>query len=389
MVFLRMKRWAALLTVMVVGIGGCHAKAPESRGGKSGPRPVLVTFAPVKQQDVPLQVKSAGTVEAHATVAVRAMVGGELQQVFFQQGQAVKKGDPLFQLDARSLQAALRLAEANQAKNAAQLRYARSQFARYQGLYEQGGVSREQYEQLRANLAALEAMRDADSAAVENARLQVAYCSIKAPMSGLTGPLLVHPGNLVKANDTTPLVTINTFSPCYVSFTLPQQSLASLQQYRSQGGLPVEARLAGKSEGIATGKLSFVDNQIDPTTGTLKLKATFENSDLKLWPGQFVDVLLTLTTQASATVVPAVAVQNGQKGTQVYVARPDETAELRPVVAARSWQDLVVIESGLRPGEHVVTDGFLQLRPGAALKVAGRGGKKPEGGKPAMEKRQR
>lgn len=381
-----MRRWVALFAVFAVGIGGCHAKPQGSKASKSGPRPVVVTVVQAKQLDVPLHLRSAGTVEALSTVAVRSMVGGELQQVFFKQGQAVRKGDPLFAIDSRSYQAALRLAEANQAKNGAQLRYARSQFDRYQALYDQGGVSKEQYEQLRANLSALEAVQEADRAAVENARLQVEYCNIKAPLSGQTGPLVVNPGNLVKANDSTPLVVINQFSPCYVGFSLPQQELASLQQYRVQGDLPVEARLAGKKAGIATGKLSFVDNQIDPTTGTLKLKATFENGNHQLWPGQFVDVVLTLTIEASATVLPSVAVQNGQKGLQVFVVKPDETAELRPVVVSRNWQDWAVIASGLSPGEKVVTDGFLQLRPGAALKIAG---SKREGGKREGEKKQR
>lgn len=371
-------RGLALALTGAIALGtACHPKEPDSKGG--GKREALVSVATVQERDVPLQIRSIGNVEAYSSVAVRAVIGGQLQGVHFQQGQDVKKGDRLFTLDSRPLQAALAQAEAALARDVAQERNAAEQLRRYAALYREGGVSQEQYDQFRTTLASLQATVQAGRANVENARVQLGYATLTAPVSGRTGTLQITEGNLVRANDTTPLVVINQVSPLYVTFSLPQKDLEPVTRYQAKGRLKVEAALPGSDQFTEEGALTFIENAIDPTTGTIKLRATFENSARRLWPGQFVKVAMTLTTLSKAVVVPAKAVQTSQQGLFVYVARPDDTAEARPVVSGQSSDGQTVIEEGLKPGEQVVTDGQLQLRPGAPIKVNRPGGESPSG----------
>lgn len=363
------RRWSSLALAGALAaslLAACHPKEAKGKGGRD--RTALVTVATVQEQDVPLQLKAIGNVEAYNSVAVRALVGGQLQRVHFTQGQDVRKGDRLFSLDARPQEAAVAQAEAALARDRAQERNAAEQFRRYTALFQEGGVSQEQYDQLKTNLAALRATVAADRANLDSARVQLGYATITAPLSGRTGTLMVTEGNLVKANDTTPLVVINQLSPLYVTFSVPQKDLPDLTRYRARGPIEVQAAVSG-SDFTERGTLTFVENAIDPTTGTLKLRATFQNAARRLWPGQFVKVAVTLTTLRRAVVVPARAVQTSQQGQFVYVARADDTVEARPVVEGPATDGTAVITEGLTPGERVVTDGQLQLRPGARIKV--------------------
>lgn len=366
-------RWLTMALAGLTAAGvlsACHPKEPGAKEGKGGrQRAALVTVAPVQVKDVPLQLKAIGNVEAYSTVAVRALVGGQLEKVHFEQGQDVRKGDPLFTIDARPLRATLAQAEAALARDLAQEKNASEQLKRYGALYKDGGVSEEQYDQFRTNLLAIRATVAASRANVENARVQLGYATITAPVSGRTGTLQVHPGNLVRANDTTPMVTINQVSPIYVTFSLPQKDLPDVTRYQAQGRIKVAAALPGADAFTEEGTLSFVENAIDATTGTIKLRATFPNADKRLWPGQFVKVAVTLTTLPQVPVVPGRAVQNSQQGEFVYVLKADQTVEARPVVTGQENAGETVIREGLAAGEQVVTDGHLQLKPGAKVQV--------------------
>lgn len=368
------RRWLTMALAGMTAAGllsACHPKESGAREGKGQGRnrAALVTVAPVQVKDVPLQLKAIGNVEAYSTVAVRALIGGQLEAVHFQQGQDVRKGDRLFTIDARPLKAELAQAEAALARDKAQERNAAEQLRRYGALYKEGGVSDEQYDQFRTNLAAIQATVAASRANVENARVQLGYATITAPVSGRTGTLQVHAGNLVRANDTAPLVTINQLSPIYVTFSVPQKDLPEITRYQAQGRIKVAAALPGTDAFTEEGTLTFVENAIDATTGTIKLRATFENAAKRLWPGQFVKVAVTLTTQPRVTVVPARAVQTSQQGEFVYVLQADQTVEARPVVTGQGNAGDAVIREGLKPGERVVTDGQLQLKPGAKVQV--------------------
>jgi membrane fusion protein, multidrug efflux system len=340
----------------------------DKKAAKQGPPPsVPVTVATVLQKDIPVQVTSIGTVEPFSAVAIKAQVNGQITGVHFNEGQDVKAGDLLFTLDRRPFEAELRRAESTQAKDQAQLANARAQAARYAELQKQGVVAREQADTVITNAQALEATVDADKAMVESAQVQLQYCTITAPIAGRTGNLMVHAGNLVKANDTPALVTINQISPIYAEFAVPEQALSQIKKYMAGGKLAVLAVLP--NEPPISGVLSFVDNAVDSATGTIKLKGTFANAERKLWPGQFVNMVLTLTTENNAVVVPAQAIQTGQQGQYVFVVKSNKTAEQRIVVVERIVQNEVVVRSGLQPGETVVTDGQVRLVPGSPVEI--------------------
>lgn len=329
--------------------------------------PVIMSSA--VEKTVPVQLNAIGNVQAYSTVAIRAQVGGELIRVHFNEGQDVKKGDLLFTIDPRPFQAEMKRAEANLTRDKAQVDPARKDLLRYAELFKEGLVTQQQYDQIRANAETLEAAVHADQAAVENTRLQLAYSSIRSPIDGRTGNLMIHAGNLVKANDTTPLVTINQISPIYVAFSVPQQNLPEIKKYMATGKLEVEA-IIPKNEGpFFQGILSFVDNAVDQATGTILLKATFPNKDRALWPGQFVNVVLTLTLQSNAIVVPSQAIQSGQQGQYLFIVKPDLTVESRPVTVSRTIDQEAIIEKGVQPGEKVVTDGQLRLSPGTKVQI--------------------
>jgi multidrug efflux system membrane fusion protein len=339
------------------------AEAPKARP------PVPVVAADASKKDVPVTVGAIGNVEAYSTVSVKSMVAGQIMRVYFKEGQDVRKGDNLFLIDPRPAEEALRQAKANLAKDIAQEKNAETEAARYAELYKRGIVSKEQYEQFRTNAETLAATVNADRAAAENAGVTLGYTKITSPIDGRTGNLNVHEGNIVKENDTPYLVVINQVTPIYVTFSVPQQYLMDIKKYMAQGKLAVTASAQGDDKSPAEGVLTFVDNAVDPATGTIKLKGTFLNSDLRLWPGQFVEVSLRLTSLPGATVVPAQAVQTGQKGQYVFVIKPDMTVEDRPVQPGITLKGETVIDKGIRPGERVVTDGQLRLVPGAKVEV--------------------
>ena len=337
-------------------------------GGQRQPA-VPVTVAPVVKKPMPLQISVIGAAEAYSTVAVHAQITGELMSVNFNEGDDVKMGQILFTLDHRPLEAALQQAEANLARDLAQAANARAQAVRYQDLAERGIATREQVGTMTTNAQALEATVGADRAAVESAQVQLQYATIASPLSGRTGALMVHAGNLVRANDAAPLVVINQVAPIYVSFGIPESQLPDFKRYLAQRSLHVEARPPNETGPASTGRISFVDNAVDQTTGTIKIKGTFPNDDRRLWPGQFVNIIVTLTTDAAAVVVPTVAVQAGQQGQYVFVVKPDETVDLKPVTVARTSGAETIIKDGLRAGETVITDGQIRLVPGSRISV--------------------
>lgn len=347
--------------LLALGVG-C-ARKPEAPAAA----PVPVVVAKVESRDVPRQVEAIGTVEALSTVAVRTQVTGQLATVHFREGSEVREGDLLFSLDARPFEAAVHQAEANQARDQAQAAKATIDARRAEDLFGQGIVPQEELDQAKATADALAAAVKADAAAVENARLQLAYCSIRAPIGGRTGSLLVHAGNVVKAVDGGPLVTIDRVDPIFVSFAIPERSVPALRRARKAGALGVQVLVSGEEDQPIKGSLSFVDNAVDPSTGTLRLKGRFANPERRLWPGLFVKIRLTLSTDRGAVVVPSQALQTGQQGTFVFVVKPDQTVETRAVAAGAETDGETVVTSGLAPGETVVTDGQLRLVPGASV----------------------
>ncbi|MFI5284619.1 MAG: efflux RND transporter periplasmic adaptor subunit [Candidatus Dormibacterales bacterium] len=383
-------------------------------------------MSPVVTKSVPVQIRANGSVQAIATVTVMSQVDGQIFRIHFTEGQEVKQGDLLFTLDQRPLEAALgqaeanlgrdtaqleqaeaalaqsvaaeKQAEANLARDAAQLENANVQARRYKELIDDGAVSKEQYDQVRTTAVAMDATIQADEAAVtnakaairsaqattetiraaikadqavvENARVQLGYTVIRSPFDGRTGNLLVHVGSAVKARDTnSPLVVINQIHPIYVSFSVPEQSLADIRKYRAAGSIRVDALIPGQEAAPVRGELAFVNNTVDPTTGTIQLKATFPNSDNRLWPGQFLNVLLTLTTEPNAVVVPSQAIQTGQQGPYVFVVKPDLTVEMRSIAPGLALDGETIVQKGLAPGEKVVTEGQIRLVPGARVEV--------------------
>ena len=364
---LRLVFAALLLAVCVFLWTGCSAKKAETQGMPFG-YSVPVTTATATLATMPIQIHAIGNVEAFSTVSVKAQVAARVENAYFTEGQDVRKGDLLFTLDRRPFDTALQQAEANLAKDQAQLENAKAEAERYTKLFQEGIVSKEQYDSVRTNADALAASARADKAAIEKARIDLGYCTIQAPIDGRTGALLIHPGNLVKDNDAA-LVVLNQIRPIYVTFSVPEQHLADIKRYRAEGPLRVEALIPTQERKPAKGVLSFVDNAVDSATGTIKLKGTFENPDNRLWPGQFVNVALTLTTQPNAVVVPSQAVQTGQVGQYVFVVKEDMTAEYRPVVAGDNIAGETVIHKGLQAGETLVTDGQLRLVPGMRVAV--------------------
>ena len=357
-----------LAVFLILATAGCSrngaAPSPRSRAGADA---VPVTVATVVEQPMPIDLRVVGTVEPSATVAVRAQVGGELTAAHFSEGQEVKRNDLLFTIDPRPFNAQLHQAEANLAKDTAQAENAGAQARRYRDLIGRGIATREQLDQISTTAAALQATVKADTAAVETARLQLQYATIRAPISGRTGALMVQPGNVVRTSDTTPLVVINQLSPVYVTFSVPESSLSDVRRYQAAGSLRVGAQVPDDETAAERGVISFVDNTVDRSTGTIKVKGTFQNADRRLWPGLFVNVVLTLKTEPHAIVVPARAVQEAQDGKYVYIVKADRTVESRPVTVARTVGDCAVIATGLATGETVVTDGHLRLVAGARV----------------------
>jgi multidrug efflux system membrane fusion protein len=316
-----------------------------------------------------VQIRAVGNAEPYATVSIKSQVTGVLTRAHFKEGQDVKQGQLLFTIDPRPLEAAVKQAEANLARDNAQLKNMREQVRRYAELVEKQYVSREQYDQIRTNADAMESVVEADKAALENARVQLSYCYIYAPVNGRVGSLLVNEGNLVRVNDGTPLVVINQIIPMNVTFSVPEQHLADLTRHMAAGRLKVAASFASDEGRPEIGGLEFVDNTVDRATGTIKLKAVFTNTQRRLWPGQFINVALTLTTQTNAVVIPSEAVQVGQEGPHVFVVKPDKTVEVRAVVIGTTSEGEAVIAKGLLPGEQIVREGQFLLGPGSRVEI--------------------
>jgi multidrug efflux system membrane fusion protein len=358
---------SGLLTLLGLAlvIAACSRSGSSGSGG-TAPPPVPVTVATAVSKPMPVELRAIGTVQPSNSVTVRARVGGILAQVHFREGQDVKEGDVLFTLDGGPLEAELRQAQANLARSQAQLNNARKDAERYTELARQGFVAQQQADQAQTAAASLEATVRADQAVVENARIQRGYATIRAPIAGRTGALLVHEGDLIKVSDT-PMVVLNQIRPVDIAFALPERELPEIRARSAEGSLHVSAQAPQSGRPLGEGRLTFIDNRVDQVTGTIQLKASFPNQEGGLWPGQFVNVVLTLATDPAATVVPTPAVQMGQSGRYVFVVAPDQTAELRQVSVAREVGQETVIASGVSPGETVVTDGQLRLVPGAKV----------------------
>lgn len=365
--------WVVLAMAAAAACAGGEAQAPQ-QAGRAGARAgqggaVPVTVAKVVQKSMPIEIHVIGTAEAYSTVSIRSQITGELTSVNFKEGDDVKAGQVLFTLDRRPLEAALQQAQATLAKDEAQAANARTVAKRQQDLAARGIVARADLETATSTAAALEATVGADRAAVENAKVQLDYATIRAPISGRTGALMVHEGNLVRANDTQALVVINQVTPINVSFGIPEARLPEFKRYMALGSLKVEAAPPTDEEPPSVGRISFVDNNVDPSTGTIKIKGTFPNADRRLWPGQFVNVTVRLTEDPNAIVVPSVAVQPGQNGQFVFVVKSDQTVELRNVKVARTSGDETVVAEGVAPGDTVVTDGQLRLVNGSHITI--------------------
>jgi membrane fusion protein, multidrug efflux system len=377
---------------------GKGGKKGKGRGGEAGPVPVVV--AKVVQKSVPIEVGAVGNVEAYSTISVVPQVGGQLTEVYFHEGDYVMKGAKLFMIDPRPLEAMVAQAEANLARDTAlqqqaqanlardtaNQKYARDQADRYGKLFEQGIVSKDQGEQLASNADALAQLVLADKASIESAKaqiladqanisnikLQLAYTRIDSPLDGRTGNLLVKGGNIVNPN-TTVLTTITQVEPIYVTFSVPEARLGDIRRYMAQGTLQVRARGQDGTD-VEQGQLTFVDNNVDTTTGTIRLKGTFRNTDRKLWPGEYVNVTVRMSMQENALVLPNQAVQTGQDGTYVYIVKDDSTVEMRPVTTGLRVDQDMVIDKGVRGGETVVTEGQLRLAPGSRVQMGGANG---------------
>jgi len=356
-------RHLPFLVLTVTLAAGCKEARPRER-----PR-VPVTVATVAQRSVPNEISAIGSVTPIQAVAVRSQVGGTLVQVGFEEGEDVRAGQILFQIDPRPYEAALEQAQAVLARDLVQLANARQQVTRYEELSRTQMASREQYDQYRTNAEVLAAAVTADSASVRNARLNLEYCTIRARISGRSGGLLVREGNLVRAADAQALVLINQLHPIAVSFAVPQQYLDDVQRYSRDRRLDVIIRSQDDTTQTMAGRLSFINNQVDTTTGTIVLKATFPNSDSRLWPGQFVTVRLILDVQLDVLTIPSQAVVTGQAGSFVYVVNADLSASTRPIAVGRAVGDDIVVDSGLVAGEQVVTDGQLRLTAGARVEL--------------------
>ncbi len=356
-----------LLLASLLMLAGCASKPAKSEGMQMEFR-VPVTVAKATATSMPVQVEAIGNVEAYSNVSVRTQIAGEIERAYFTQGHDVKKGQLLFTLDRRPFQASLDQLEANLAHDQAQLANAQAQADRNNKLFEAGIISKDQYDTFRTTAQADEATVRADQAAIENAKVNLSYCSIYSPIDGRTGSYQVYPGNIAKVNDTV-LVVINQVHPIYVTYSVPEQYLGQVKEYQARGPLAVEAHLPNDPRPPAIGQLTFIDNAVDIPTGTIKMRATFPNPDNRLWPGQFTNVVMRLTVQRNATVVPAQAVQTGQVGKYLFVVKPDSTADLRVVTAGETVQGETVIDKGVAPGETVVTDGQLLLAPGSKVEI--------------------
>ncbi len=364
--------------ILLLGSGlaltGCAKKTSEGgsakASGKGRSETIPVVVAKAQKKDLQVTIDAIGAVESLRAVAVKSLVTGLLLKVNFQESHEVKQGDLLFEIDSRPFQIALKSAEADHQKTQAQLETAMAEVARYSNLLKQGMVSVEQFQNIQNNERTLKAQLLFNEAAIANAKLQMEYCSIKAPCSGRTGSLGAHEGDLVRASDANiSLVTITQLSPVYVTFSVPQQNLAELKRLMTAGKPSVLANPSNSGSVQEKGELTFLDNAVDATTGTIKLKATFENTDQGLWPGQFAMVRVNMGVLPDQVIVPSTALQNGQSGPQAFVVKADKTVELRQVTVGKSVGLETAVLKGLNAGETVVIDGQIKLKSGTTVDI--------------------
>lgn len=362
-------------------LAGCN-KEPAAPAVKPPSPPVPVTVATVVKKTMPVEIRTFGTGEANLTVAVKSQITGILQKIHFKEGQDVKAGDLLFTIDPEPLKAALVQAEANLARDMAQQKNAEKEAERQQALLKKGFASEDEYDAARTSADALKAVLRAGTAAIDTARIQLSYCTITSPIDGRMGQWMVDAGNLVKADDVT-MVVIHQVRPIQLSFSVPQQDLPAIQKRMAKAKLQVRATVPGDEEQPEIGELTFLDNTVDRTTGMIRLKATFSNTGNRLWPGQYVDVVLVVDEESNAIVVPARTIQTGQKGDYVYVVKPDKSVDVRLVTVKRSLDNETIVSAGLQEGETVVTDGQLRLAAGSKVVVKDGLGKAEKNGPPA------
>jgi len=367
-------RWALPGVLLAVGafLAGCGnssvsaAKPSKGRQGISAGQAMPVAVAPVETRDLPVYLSGLGSVQAFYTVLVKTRIDGQLVQVNFREGQEVKKGDLLAVVDPRPYEVALSQAEATLYKDQAALKDAKVNLVRFKDLFQNGGViSKQQLDTQDSSVGQLEGAVRADQAQIENAKLNLIYTRITAPISGRVGLRLVDPGNIVHAADTTGLLLLTQMHPIAVIFTLPEDNLSAVAQHMRHGALQVDAYSRDDQTRLASGKLETIDNQIDITTGTAKLKAIFDNQEQALWPNQFVNCRLLLEVKKGSTVIPAAAIQRGPQGAYVFTVKPDKTVEMRAVTVALVEANYAAITTGLKPGEIVVTDGQDKLQSGS------------------------
>jgi len=365
----RARAFAALLGALAIaGLNACSDPGADAAPEQRHQRIVPVRAATAVEKDVPVQLRAIGTVEAFASVDVKSRVDGQVSEVHFREGQEVKKGDRLFTIDPRPFEAAVRQAEANLARAQAEAQNAHTEAQRLQKLLAEQIVSQDEYDQADMRAASSRAMVAADQAALEKAKLDLLYCQISSPIDGRIGQILINLGNVVKSDETT-LAVVNQIRPIYVNFSVPQQELPEVRRRAAEGPLLVETYPGKEHDPAVAGELSFINNQVHTDTGTVLLKGLFPNQDEALWPGQFVQTVVTLSVQPKAVVVPNAAVQTGQQGAYVFAIKPDRTVDLRPVRIGVDLPGEIVIEDGVRAGERVVTDGQLQLAPGMTVEV--------------------
>ena len=356
---------AALLLLIACG----QKQQTPAAGAPGGPRPAApVVVAEAVKRDIPVEITAIGNVESIKSVQVRSMVSGQIENVHFKEGQDVNQGQLLFTLDKRPFQAVLEQATGQLKRDQATAQNNQMQASRYTSLEQQGVISREVADQQRSAAQSTTAAVTADQATVDAAKVQLQYTDIKAPISGRAGAIMINLGNLVKANDTPFLVQINQITPIYVTFSVPENQLEQIRALSSHN-LKVMAYPKGARAGGAEGTLTFIDNGVDPTTGTVKLKATFANRDRKLWPGEYVDVVMDLSTIRDATIIPTKAIQSGQQGQFVYVVTAQNTAESRVIVSGAAYQDVTVISKGVAPGDRVIVEGTMRVAPNSEVKI--------------------
>lgn len=363
--------FAVLAALGAVGwryIPGIAPQAPQP----PAPKPAIpVTQAIAETQDIPIYVQGLGTVQAFNTVNVRSRVNGQITQVFFKEGQQVKPGDQLFQIDPRPYQAALDQAKATKAKDEAQLQGAQLDLARYAKLLPSGYQTQQQYDQQKATVGQFQAAVQADQAQIDTAQLNLDYSLVRSPIDGRTGQRLVDIGNYIQSGQNTNLVTVTQLKPIFVSFTLPQSDLDPVRRANANGTLVVKAYADDNKTLLSQGKLTLIDNQVDIATGTIHLRATFDNADERLWPGEFVNARLVLTTKQNVVTVPAETIMQGPDGAYAYVVQLDDTVERRNVAVAMTQDGLAVIDKGLSAGDRVVLEGQYRLTQGAKVQVRG------------------